>query len=244
MGACDRDGATQGQNAATQPAPDRVGHLLASSEWCEMAISPLGIRLLVDRGPAFHSMGEARRLGSALRARKKPGASHGNGLSLWHEHQGSSQGGGSRQKGGFRERRSDRQALGRSRGGFGSKVCVAADGHGKALSFTLTPGQAHKQPSAMALLDALRIALRYVVCDRGYSSNLFCEELWSKGSRPVIPPQRNEPPVSCPKSAYRHRHLVENLWARLQEWRAVATRYEKTAAAVICIAAAAGYIKT
>ncbi|MDN7351745.1 transposase [Acetobacter senegalensis] len=46
--------------------------------------------------------------------------------------------------------------------------------------------------------------------------------------------------------AYRCRHLVENLWARLKEWRAVATRYEKTATsflAVIHIAAAADWIK-
>ncbi|AQS86887.1 transposase [Neoasaia chiangmaiensis NBRC 101099] len=53
--------------------------------------------------------------------------------------------------------------------------------------------------------------------------------------------------VSCPKWAYRHRYLVENLWARLKEWRAVATRYDKTAASfisVICIAAAADHIKT
>ncbi|GEL65677.1 transposase [Kozakia baliensis] len=55
--------------------------------------------------------------------------------------------------------------------------------------------------------------------------------------------------TSCPSRAYRHRHLVENLWARLKEWRAVATRYDKTVASfisVICIAAAAAadHIKT
>ncbi|MCI1547034.1 MAG: transposase, partial [Acetobacter indonesiensis] len=62
-----------------------------------------------------------------------------------------------------------------------------------------------------------------------------------------IPPRRNDAEVACPKWAYRHRHLVENLWARLKEWRAVATRYEKTAASflsVILIAATVDYIKT
>lgn len=191
-------------------------------------------------------MGEARRLGRTLRASKKPGSSHRNGLSRWHEHQGASQGSGSSQKGGFRKSQSDCQALGRSRGDFGSKVCIAANGRGKALSFTLAPRQAHELPSAMALLDALPDTPRYVVCDLGYASNRFREALWSRGSRPVIPPKRNELPVSCPKWAYRNRHLVENLWARLKEWRAVATRYEKTAASfisVICIAAAAHHIK-
>ena len=64
--------------------------------------------------------------------------------------------------------------------------------------------------------------------------------------RPVIPPRKNDPEVVCPKWADRHRHLVENLWARLKEWRTVATRYEKTAASflsVIFIAATADYIK-
>ena len=45
---------------------------------------------------------------------------------------------------------------------------------------------------------------------------------------------------------YNNRHLVENLWARLKEWRAVATRYEKTAHSflgVLCLAATADWLK-
>ena len=65
-------------------------------------------------------------------------------------------------------------------------------------------------------------------------------------NRPAIPAKRRDAPVACPKWDYRCRHLVENLWARLKEWRAVATRYEKTATsflAVIHIASAADWIK-
>ncbi|WP_207918819.1 IS5 family transposase [Komagataeibacter saccharivorans] len=140
----------------------------------------------------------------------------------------------------------DREAPGRSRGGFGNRVCVAADGHGRALSLTLSPGQAQELPSAYFLLDDLPYPPTYVVCDRGYASHKFREYLWNRGSRPVIPPRKNDPEVACPKWAYRHRHLVENLWAKLKEWRAVATRYEKTAASclsVILIAATVDYIK-
>ncbi|NHN85097.1 transposase [Acetobacter musti] len=63
---------------------------------------------------------------------------------------------------------------------------------------------------------------------------------------PAIPAKRRDGPVACPKWACRCRHLVENLWARLREWSAVATRYEKTATsflAVIYIAAATDWIK-
>jgi len=35
--------------------------------------------------------------------------------------------------------------------------------------------------------------------------------------------------VACPQWIYNNRHLVENLWARLKEWRAVAARYDKIA---------------
>ena len=101
-------------------------------------------------------------------------------------------------------------------------------------------------PCAHALLDALPHPPIHVACGRGYASHKFREDLWNRGSRRVIPPGKNDPEVACPKWAYRHRHLVENLWARLKEWRAVATRYEKTAASflsVILIAATADYIK-
>ncbi|WP_426067029.1 transposase [Gluconobacter japonicus] len=86
----------------------------------------------------------------------------------------------------------------------------------------------------------------YVVCDHGYASHKFREYLWNLGSRPVIPPRKNDPEVACPRWAYKQRHLVENLWIRLKEWRAVAIRYEKTAASfihVILIAATADHIK-
>ncbi|GAC89553.1 transposase [Gluconobacter thailandicus NBRC 3257] len=93
------------------------------------------------------------------------------------------------------------------------------------------------------MLDALPHPPTYVVCDRGYASHKFREDLWNRGSRPVILPRKNDPEVACPHWAYRHRHLVENLWARLKEWRTVATRYEKTAASFLLIAAAADYFK-
>jgi transposase len=53
---------------------------------------------------------------------------------------------------------------------------------------------------------------------------------WSQ--RPAIPAKSNEAPVACPSWIYSNRNRVECLWARLKEWRAVATRYEKTARAV------------
>ncbi|WP_217890302.1 transposase [Acetobacter senegalensis] len=116
------------------------------------------------------------------------------------------------------EERDRREALGCSRGGYGMKVCVIADGYGKAFGFALAPGQAHELLLVPAMLDNL----------------------------PAIPAKRRDGAVACPNWAYRCRYLVENLWAHVKDWHTIVTRYEKTATSffvVIHIAAAADWIK-
>ena len=110
---------------------------------------------------------------------------------------------------------------------------MIADGSGRAVAFALAPGQAHELPHAIPLLARLPGVPMWVVADRGYSSHAFRDHVWSLGARPAIPPKRTDAPVACPPWIYANRHLVENLWARLKEWRAVATRYEKTARAFL-----------
>ncbi len=121
------------------------------------------------------------------------------------------------------------EALGRSRGGYGTKACVIADSAGRAVAFAIAPGQAHELPQAVPLLARLPDVPGWVVADRGYSSHAFREHVWDLGARPAIPTRRGEAPVACPEPVYNNRNRVERLWARLKEWRAVATRYEKTA---------------
>jgi transposase len=123
---------------------------------------------------------------------------------------------------------------------------VIADGRGRAVAFALAPGQAHELPLAPGLLERLPEAPLWVVGDRGLAAHAFRERVWDMGARPAIPPKRTEAPVACPAWIYANRRLVENLWARLKEWRAVATRYEKTARAflgVLCVAATMDWIK-
>jgi transposase len=87
---------------------------------------------------------------------------------------------------------------------------------------------------------------KWVVADRGYTSHAFREHIWDMGARPAIPPRRDEAPVACPDGIYANRNKAERLWARLKEWRAVATRYEKTAQSfmgVLCLAATLDWLK-
>ena len=139
-----------------------------------------------------------------------------------------------------------REALGRSRGGYGTKACVITDGAGRAISFALAPGQAHELPLAQDLVDCLPDVPGWVVGDKGYASHAFRQFIWDQGARPAIPAKSNEAPVACPSWIYNNRNRVERLWARLKEWRAVATRYEKTARSfmgVLCLAAVFDWIK-
>src|SRR5829696_8461479 len=151
-----------------------------------------------------------------------------------------------RPKGGTSAECDAREALGRSRGGYGTKACVIADASGRAIGFALAPGQAHELPLAPLLLTLLSIIPAWIVADRGYASHAFRDLIWYLGARPAIPSKRHEAPVACPPWIYVNRNRVERLWARLKEWRAVATRYEKTACCfmgVLCMAATMDWIK-
>ncbi len=123
---------------------------------------------------------------------------------------------------------------------------MIAEGGGRAIAFAVAPGQAHELPLAPGLLSRLPDVPGWIVGDRGLASDVFRERIWSSRARPAIPAKRTDAPLACPAWIYTNRHLVENLWARLKEWRAVATRYEKTARsflAVLCIAATADWVK-
>lgn len=100
-------------------------------------------------------------------------------------------------KRGTSRQRNRREALGRSRGGFGTKACVIADGRGRAVAFALSPGQAHELPLAPGLLGCLPRVPLWVVGGRGYSSSVFRGLVWSKGARPAIPTRSNEAAVAC-----------------------------------------------
>jgi transposase len=123
---------------------------------------------------------------------------------------------------------------------------VIADAAGRALGFMLAPGQAHELSLAPALLALLAFIPLWIIGDRGYAARVFRALIRQIGSQPAIPAKRNETGVDCPPWIYIHRNRVERLWGRLKEWRAVATRYEKTAHSfmgVLCLAATMDWLK-
>jgi transposase len=94
----------------------------------------------------------------------------------------------------------------------------------------LLPGQGHEVRAAPVLLSmacALGV-VRRVVRERGYSSASWRAHIRAARAEPVCRAIPRIRPVAHDRAAYRPRHRVENLWAWLKEWRAVAARYDKT----------------
>ena len=133
------------------------------------------------------------------------------------------------------------EALGRSQGGFSTKVHLRADGHGRPITAVLTGGERHEQIALEALLDLgairrpgrgrPRLRPRAVAGNKGYSSPTARARLRRRGIRPVIPSisnQRRQPGFD--RAIYRARNRVERLINRLKQFRRIATRYEKRAA--------------
>src|SRR5512134_122406 len=202
---------------------------------------------MVDGGPDIHPLDPARGLGAAARPRARAWRAARDDVPGRHQHSRAPESSRCGSKGGSAAERDRREALGRSRGGYGTKACVIADGAGRAIAFRLAPGQAHELPQATALLARLPGVPKWVVGDRGYTSHAFRTHIWDLGARPAIPPQRHEASIACPDWIYVNRNRVERLWARLKEWRAVATRYEKTASSfmgVLCLAATMDWLKS
>src|SRR3954451_1591762 len=217
---------------------------LAASKRREMAQRAARSGALVAGGANLHPMEPPGRLGTAPRPGPGTRRGAGHGFSRRHFDPGAPQSGGGAKKRGSGAQRDMREALGRSRGGYGTKACVITDGAGRAISFALAPGQAHELPLAQDLVDCLPDIPG--VGDKGYASHAFRQVIWDQGARPAIPTRKNEAPVACPGWISNNRNRVERLWARLKEWRAVATRYEKTARSfmgVLCLAATFDWIK-
>ena len=122
----------------------------------------------------------------------------------------------------------DQEALGRSRGGFSTKIHVAVDGLGQPTKILLTPGQDHDVTQAPALIQDSEADK--VIADKAYDSDALVAQIEAQGAVPVIPPRanRNEP-RDYNREDYKKRNVVERFINVLKQSRRVATRYEKTA---------------
>ena len=120
------------------------------------------------------------------------------------------------------------QAIGRSKGGLTTKIHATCDALGNPTGFFLTPGQAHDLQGADALLP--QVSANTVIADKAYDADeRVLEPLATAGKTAVIPPKSNRKVQrEYDRELYKERHLIENFFLKLKQYRAIATRYDKT----------------
>jgi transposase len=100
---------------------------------------------------------------------------------------------------------------------------------GNPTGFHLTPGQVHDLDGADALLPEL--AADALLADKAYDADeRVIQPLHQAGTVAVIPSRSNrKTPRPYDTDLYKARHLIENFFAKLKQFRAIATRYDKRA---------------
>jgi len=130
----------------------------------------------------------------------------------------------------WRKRGRSAQAIGRSRGGWTTKVHALTDVIGRPYALMLTAGNVSDIKAAPALLQRAG-RMRYLLADKGYDADQLRRSLRDAGAVPVIPGRCNRKrTIRYDKGRYHGRHLIENAFCRLKDFRRVATRYDKLAA--------------
>ena len=110
-----------------------------------------------------------------------------------------------------------------------TKIYAVCDALGNPTQFHLTPGQAHDLNGADALLP--NVEAEFFLADRAYDAQeRVIEKLEAKGCEVVIPStSRRNQERDYDRHLYKARHLIENFFAKLKQYRAIATRYDKRA---------------
>ena len=120
------------------------------------------------------------------------------------------------------------EALGRSHGGFTTKLNAAVSDTFLPLRFIITAGACHDVPRAPALIAGY--SFESVIADAAYDSDAFRADIVAQGGVAVIRPRRNrveDRPYD--KDLYKLRNVIERFFHRLKQYRRVATRYDKYA---------------
>ena len=124
---------------------------------------------------------------------------------------------------------SSHEQIGKSRGGNSTKIHLAVDSGGLPIYFELSQGQRHDVVHAESLIDNL-MEVNTIIADKGYDSASLREYVELKGGETVIAQRNYGQDIdknSMDWCLYKYRHLVENAFGRIKQYRSVSTRYDK-----------------
>lgn len=110
-----------------------------------------------------------------------------------------------------------------------TKIHTIVDALGNPTGFHLTGGEAHDLVGADHLLPEMQAET--LLADKAFDADeRVIQPLAAGGKTAVIPSRANrKSPREYDRDLYRERHLIENFFAKLKQFRAIATRYDKTA---------------
>lgn len=110
-----------------------------------------------------------------------------------------------------------------------TKIHAECDALGNPTDFHLTGGQASDLEGSDVFLEDFKAEA--LLADKAFDADeRVLEKLKEKGAEAVIPPKSNrKEPREYDKELYKARHLIENFFAKLKQYRAIATRYDKLA---------------
>ena len=122
----------------------------------------------------------------------------------------------------------EEQALGRSRGGFSTKIHIAVDALGNPLRFILTAGQRNDITQAQALIEGFESD--FILADKGYDADFLRQLIRDQGAVPVIPSKANRTQLEdYDEHLYKERHLVECFINKIKHFRRLFSRFDKLA---------------
>ena len=122
------------------------------------------------------------------------------------------------------------QAIGKSRGGWNTKIHMVAADARTAIVFTLSPGGDHDAPHGRALLEELGSMPEGLplLMDRAYEGDQTRQLVLDLGMIPVVPPKSNRVhPWEYDRALYKKRNEIERLFRRLKGFRRIFSRFEK-----------------
>ena len=127
-----------------------------------------------------------------------------------------------------------KQALGRSRGGFSTKIHLRCNAAGLPIGVVLSEGEAHDVTAYEGLMQQRDSDPGAMLADKGYDSDVIRHDLQDSGATPEIPTKRNRKiQYSVSKPLYALRSRIECFIGHLKEQRRIATRYDKLATSFV-----------
>src|SRR6202034_2622805 len=126
-----------------------------------------------------------------------------------------------------RKRGTQSQAIGRSKGGMTTKILALTDALGNLVRFVLLPGQRFDTIGVPPLIAGIEFGA--LIADKAFDSNSIIADLNERGAKIVISQHpRRTVPLQIDAEMYKWRHLIENFFCKLKEFKRIAMRADKT----------------